>query len=183
MDYSTALCDRNGEVIAQGLTLQCSSAPSPIHAPHGTACGERQARRCFPVQRSLRRGRTASARHLRHQAAASRRRDRGLGLHHGPSLRRRRHRAGLDRHARHRHLAGRAVHSRPQALRGGRAQRDADSTSSPRTRASRCRSWATCALSLRRCAAAERGFTDLLRKHGRASCAAISGDCRTRPSA
>ena len=29
MDYSTALCDRHGQVIAQGLTLPSSSAPSP----------------------------------------------------------------------------------------------------------------------------------------------------------
>ncbi len=70
MDYSTALCDRRGQLIAQGLTLavQLGSFPGRDAHPDGRSCADRAAGRRLSLQRPLRLRRAASAGLLYRQA-------------------------------------------------------------------------------------------------------------------
>ena len=82
MDYSTALCDRHGQLIAQGLTLavQLGSFPTAMRILLEELRRDRAAGRRLHLQRPVRLRRPAPARHLRDQADLRRRRARGLGL-------------------------------------------------------------------------------------------------------
>ena len=128
LDYSTALCDRNGRVVAQGLTLavQLGTFPTVMQLRAGRARIDRTAGRRLHLERPLRLRRPAPARPLRDQAGLRRRHPRGLGRDDGAPLRRRRNRAGKRRRARDRDLPGRAPDPALEAPRRRRREHDAD---------------------------------------------------------
>ena len=127
MDYSTALCDRNGRVVAQGLTLavQLGTFPTVMGYVLEEFGSTRPARRRLHRERPVRLRRPASARHLRDQADLRRRRARGLRGDDGAPLRRRRHRAGQHRRPRDRDLPGGPPDPALEALRRRRREHDA----------------------------------------------------------
>ena len=73
MDYSTAFCDADGKLVAQGLTLPGPSRLDPDRARRGggEVSGRHRAGRRVRHERPVR-GRHAPARHLRLQAALPR---------------------------------------------------------------------------------------------------------------
>ena len=127
MDYSTALFDGDGVLVAQGLTLpgHLGSMPTAIAAVKSAFAGRVDPGRRVHPQRPVPR-RHAPARRLRVQADLPRRRRMiawaGAVCHHTdvggrvPGL----ERVGLDRD-----LPGGAAHPAAEALRARRAQRDA----------------------------------------------------------
>ena len=127
MDYSTALCDRNGRVVAQGLTLavQLGTFPTAMRYVLEELGPTAQPGDVYIYERPLRLRRPAPARHLRDQADLRRRRARGLGGDDGAPLRRRRHRARQHRGARDRDLPGGPPDPALEALRRGRREHDA----------------------------------------------------------
>ena len=128
MDYSTALCDRDGELVAQGLTLAVQLGTFPtVHAarPRALRRGHR-ARRRLPRQRPVRLRRPAPAGPLRDPADLPRRRARGVRGDDGASRRRRRPHARVDRRARDRDLPGGAAAAAAQALRGRPREHERD---------------------------------------------------------
>ena len=127
MDYSTALCDREGELVAQGLTLavQLGTFPTIMRHVREHFGEDIQPRRRLPRQRPVRLRRPAPAGPLRDPADLPRRRARGLRRHDGAPRRRRRAHAGVDRRARDRDLPGGAAAAAAQALRGRPREHDA----------------------------------------------------------
>ena len=126
MDYSTALCDRNGRVVAQGLTLavQLGTFPTVMALRAGGVRLDGEARRRLHRERPVRLRRPAPARPLRDPADLRRGRARGLRGDDGPSLRRRRDRAGQRRRARDRDLPGGPADPALEALRRRRREHD-----------------------------------------------------------
>ena len=87
MDYSTALCDRHGRIVAQGLTLAVQLGTFPTGcATCSPSTADGAAGRRLPRQRPVRLRRPAPARHLHDQAGLRRRRARGLGCDDGAPL-------------------------------------------------------------------------------------------------
>ncbi len=149
MDYSTALCDRNGRVVAQGLTLAvqlgtfptvmryvleefgASAQPGDVYIandPYG--CGGQHLPDIYVIKPIF-----------------VARRARGLRGDDGAPLRRRRHRARQHRRARDRDLPGGPPHPALEARRRAASRTRRCSGCSRRTPASRFTCSATCARS------------------------------------
>ena len=124
MDMSCALCDAEGRLIAQGLTLplHLGSIPDAMAQMREEVRRPHRPRRRLHPERPLR-GRHAPAGLLHLQADLPRQGAGGLGREHRPSARRGRQDPGRQWLRRHRDLPGGAAHSRRQALRAGRACR------------------------------------------------------------
>ena len=125
MDFSTALTDGDGRLIAQGPH---PAGPSRLGAD-GHRIGAAPLRRRHPPRRHLRderpvRRRHAPARHLHLQAGVRGRRPPGLRRHRLPPRRCRRARGGLQRLRFHRDLPGGRAHPAAPPVRQGPAQRD-----------------------------------------------------------
>ena len=127
LDYSTALCDRNGRIVAQGLTLavQLGTFPTVMRYVLEELGTRGAAGRRLRDQRPVRLRRPAPARHLRDQAGLRRRCARGLRGDDGAPLRRGRHRARQRRSARDRDLPGGDPDPALEARRRRRRGRDA----------------------------------------------------------
>ena len=124
MDFSSALCDAEGDTIAQAV-----SVPVPPRLdPDRDGRIDRPLRRAGPPrrrlhhERPLRRGHAPPG-HLRRQARSPRRCADRLGRHDGAPRRRRRPTARVERVRQHGDLPGRAPDAVAPLLRGGRARR------------------------------------------------------------
>ena len=133
MDFSTAVCDAEGQTLAQGLTtaMHLGSFYDAMRCLITTQAGNIFPGRCLHLQRSVRRGGPASSGHLHHQADLLRGAAGRVGDDDRASLRCRRHRPGLERARRRRDLPGRhphpdrEIHGARQAGRAGLADRRA----------------------------------------------------------
>ena len=126
MDLSSAFCDRDGRMIAQGLSLplHLGSIPDAMDGMLRRVSRQARARRHRDPERSVS-GRHASAGHLHVQAGVRRRSPARLRRGRRASQRHGRARAGLERRRLDRDLPGRAAHPAAEALRARRAERDA----------------------------------------------------------
>ena len=124
MDYSTAFCDADGKLVAQGLTLpgHLGSIPTALDVIVAQVPGRHGAGRRVRHERSVR-GRHAPARHLRVQAALPRGPPPRVRRHDLPPHRRRRPGRRVERLGLHRDLSGRPAHPAAQAVRRRPPQR------------------------------------------------------------
>ena len=146
MDMSCALCDADGRLIAQGLTLplHLGSIPDAMREVRRKFDGRIEPGRRVPAQRPVP-GRHAPARLLPVQADLRRRAARRLVGEHRPPDRRRRQDARAATAPTRPRSTRRAPDPAGQAVRGAAGRSRPSSTSSRRTCA--CRTWcsATCA--------------------------------------
>ena len=171
MDYSTALCDRHGQVVAQGLTLavQLGTFPTAMRYVLEEYGQSAQPGDVYLDERSVRLRRPASAGHLRDQADLRRRRARGLGGDDGASLRRRRASPPAASLSTRPRSTRRACACRCSSSSTRDARTPPSSASSRRTRASRCSVLGDLRAQVAACRAGERGLTDILRRYGAAA--------------
>ena len=184
MDYSTALCDRHGRIIAQGLTLAVQLGTFPDgDALRARATATARAGRRLHHERSVRVRRPAPARHLRHQADLRRRRARGVGGDDGAPRGRRRYRSRQHRRPRDGDLPGGPAPAAAQALRRGQSRTRRSSGSSRRTRAMPSRCSATSMRSSPRAVPESAAYVISSSGTARRRVRATSSACRTGRSA
>ena len=125
MDYSTAFCDANGKLVAQGLTLpgHLGSIPTALDAVVAKFGGDIHPGDIFimndPFEGGMHLPDIFLFKPLFHDGETAR-----VRRHDLPPHRRRRPGRGLQRLGLDRDLPGRPAHPAAQALRRGRAQRD-----------------------------------------------------------
>ena len=167
LDYSTALCDRDGRIVAQGLTLavQLGTFPTVMRYVLEELGPAAQTGRRLHRQRPVRLRRPAPARHLRDQARLRRRCARGLRGDDGAPLRRRRDRARQHRGARDRDLPGGAAD--PALEAGRRRGRGHDAAAAARGQHPPAgHVLGDLRAQLAACRVGERGLTALLERYG-----------------